>query len=164
MLVSEDPSCVVLGSARASAQVTAWKCSQMRGRGEDHWVRTALGYRTAAHMAPDSETGAASTLSATPSVLWHTLLVSPLTRGLRASSLPVHVARELLSLIFTEVLYSKTYEQLKAYQEAIPWDFVWFTNGISNSVHEFKCIYRKRFYVVLVEICESVHVPFSKLD
>lgn len=43
------------------------------------------------------------------------------TQGLRWFSLLVHVVRELLLLIFIErYFYSKSYGQLKAYQDAIP--------------------------------------------
>lgn len=68
--------------------------------------------------------------------------------------------RELLLLILIRRdFYCKSYGQFKAYQEAIPRVFIWFTNGISNSVYEFKYEYRK-FFVVLMEISASIACPF----
>lgn len=126
---------------------------------------TLLKYVAAVHMKPDSEICTASVLSQiSSSLLTHCASQSHYsTRGLTWFLFLVHVVRELLLLILTgRYVYSKCYGQLKAYQEAIPWDFIWLTNGISSSVYKSKYVYRK-FFVVLMEISEPIHVPFSKL-
>lgn len=94
---------------------------------EDHWVRMVLKYIAAVHMKPKSKICTALVLpQSTSSLLTCCASQSRYNmRGPRWFSLLVHVVRELLLPIFIERhFYIKCYELPKAYQEAIPLNFI----------------------------------------
>lgn len=72
-------------------------------------------------MKPESKICTVSLLSQTIKLTCCASRSHYSTQGLRWFSLLVYVVRELLLLVFIErYFYSKSYGQLKAYQDAIP--------------------------------------------